>query len=107
MATAPRVTEPLSEAAPLKPWATPQAVNGVIGQTPRREAVPGMRPFALHTPQDESANAEAPFMPLSQVVKGHVISVYQAMGCNKTRAARVLEIDIKTLYNKLRRYGIS
>ena len=44
--------------------------------------------------------------PLSKVVKEHVIRVYRDMGGNKTRAARVLEIDIKTLYNKLKRYGI-
>ena len=49
---------------------------------------------------------ESDLLPLSRVVRDHVIEVYQAMGRNKTRAARVLEIDIKTLYNKLKRYGV-
>jgi transcriptional regulator of acetoin/glycerol metabolism len=49
---------------------------------------------------------ESGLLPLSRVVKDHVVEVYQAMGRNKTRAARVLEIDIKTLYNKLKRYGV-
>ena len=44
--------------------------------------------------------------PLSRVVRDHIVRVYRAMGCNKTRTARVLEIDVKTLYNKLKRYGI-
>ena len=45
-------------------------------------------------------------IPLSHVVREHVIEVYRAMGCNKTRAARILDIDIKTLYNRLKRYGV-
>ncbi|MHC4092744.1 MAG: helix-turn-helix domain-containing protein [Planctomycetota bacterium] len=49
---------------------------------------------------------EVAFEPLSRVVRDHIIRVYYAMGCNKTRAARVLEIDVKTLYNKLKRYGL-
>lgn len=52
-----------------------------------------------------SGNGE-PLEPLSRVVKQHVIQVYHAMGHNKTQAARVLEIDIKTLYNKLKRYRV-
>lgn len=52
-------------------------------------------------------SADSGLAPLSCVVKDHIIRVYEAMGRNKTQAARVLEIDIKTLYNKLRRYGIS
>ncbi len=51
------------------------------------------------------SNGDSALVPLSRVVKQHIISVYEAMGHNKTRAARVLEIDIKTLYNKLKRYG--
>ncbi|MFQ5491271.1 MAG: helix-turn-helix domain-containing protein [Phycisphaerae bacterium] len=74
---------------------------------------------ALHSIQQlcqEDAEADRPapagetpslgaFVPLSQVIQDHVVLVYQAAGCNKTRAARILDIDIKTLYNKLKRYG--
>ncbi|HUU85353.1 MAG TPA: helix-turn-helix domain-containing protein [Phycisphaerae bacterium] len=45
-------------------------------------------------------------MPLSRVVREQIIRVYERMGRHKTRAARVLDIDIKTLYNKLKRYGV-
>ena len=64
---------------------------------------------AADSPQPGGSNGRSAgedlLVPLSRVVKDHIIRVYEAMGCNKTRAARVLEIDIKTLYNKLKRYG--
>lgn len=63
-------------------------------------AVVGGRQEAQADPSD------AELIPLSRVVKDHIVKVYQAMGRNKTQAARVLEIDIKTLYNKLKRYGV-
>ena len=71
------------------------------GSAPPPGAVP-----SGHEQSIPGANGRSSEMPLSRVVKEHVIRVYRAMGGNKTRAARVLEIDIKTLYNKLKRYGI-
>lgn len=56
----------------------------------------GRRP--MRTPEED-------LLPLSRMVKEHIVRVYHAVGKNKTRAARVLEIDVKTLYNKLKRYG--
>jgi transcriptional regulator with GAF, ATPase, and Fis domain len=43
--------------------------------------------------------------PLAEVEKRHILRVLSSTGGNKTRAARVLGIDTKTLYNKLKSYG--
>ena len=59
---------------------------------------PGKTPAASH------GNGALP--PLSRVAREHIIRVYRATGFNKTRTARILEIDIKTVYNKLKRYGV-
>ena len=43
--------------------------------------------------------------PLAEIEKRHILRVLSSTGGNKTRAARVLGIDTKTLYNKLKSYG--
>jgi transcriptional regulator with GAF, ATPase, and Fis domain len=43
--------------------------------------------------------------PLSEIEKRHILRVLAATGGNKTRAAKTLGIDTKTLYNKLKAYG--
>ncbi len=42
---------------------------------------------------------------LAEVEKRHILRVLSSTQGNKTRAARVLGIDTKTLYNKLKAYG--
>tara|TARA_R110002072_G_scaffold174303_7_gene329620 strand:- start:64614 stop:64943 length:330 start_codon:yes stop_codon:yes gene_type:complete len=46
-------------------------------------------------------------LPLAEVEKRHIQRVLASTGGNKTRAARVLGIDTKTLYNKLKSYKSS
>jgi len=46
-------------------------------------------------------------MPLSEIEKRHIMRVLSSTGGNKTRAARILGIDTKTLYNKLKAYKSS
>lgn len=46
-------------------------------------------------------------MPLAEVEKRHILRVLASTGGNKTRAARILGIDTKTLYNKLKSYKSS
>lgn len=46
-------------------------------------------------------------LPLAEVEKLHILRVLAAHGGNKTRAARSLGIDTKTLYNKLKSYELS
>lgn len=46
-------------------------------------------------------------LPLAEVEKRHIQRVLASTGGNKTRAARTLGIDTKTLYNKLKSYKSS
>ena len=43
--------------------------------------------------------------PLAEVEKRHILRVLSSTGGNKTRAAKTLGIDTKTLYNKLKAYS--
>ena len=44
-------------------------------------------------------------MPLAEIEKRHILRVPNSTEGNKTRAAKILGIDTKTLYNKLKAYG--
>ncbi len=46
-------------------------------------------------------------LPLAEVEKRHIQRVLASTGGNKTQAARILGIDTKTLYNKLKSYKSS
>jgi DNA-binding NtrC family response regulator len=63
-----------------------------------------------HTPAAEPAPApaaeEETLVPLVQVERRHVERVLHATGWNKARAARVLEVDIKTLNKKIRDFKL-
>jgi len=48
--------------------------------------------------------AEILQLPLAEIEKRHIHRVLASTGGNKTRAARILGIDTKTLYNKLKSY---
>jgi DNA-binding NtrC family response regulator len=53
------------------------------------------------------AAVEEVLTPLAEVERRHVERVLHATGWNKARAARVLEVDIKTLNKKIRDFGIT
>lgn len=55
----------------------------------------------------DSSIDEALQLPLAEIEKRHIQRVLASTGGNKTRAARVLGIDTKTLYNKLKSYKSS
>ena len=55
----------------------------------------------------ESAPEEALKLPLAEMEKRHIQRVLASTNGNKTRAARILGIDTKTLYNKLKSYRSS
>ena len=63
------------------------------------EVTPGDFPF-------HSAKAAPPGKSLAEVERLHVKRVLDESGWNITRAARLLEIDRVTLYNKIKRYGL-
>ena len=45
-------------------------------------------------------------MSLAEIEKRHILRVLASTGGNKTRAAKILGIDTKTLYNKLKAYKL-
>lgn len=53
------------------------------------------------------ADEEQLKLPLAEVEKRHILRVLASTSGNKTRAARILGIDTKTLYNKLKSYRSS
>ncbi len=46
-------------------------------------------------------------VPLDEVIKNHILSVYEKTGRNKTRTAKILGIGLNTLRRKLSSYGKS
>jgi transcriptional regulator with PAS, ATPase and Fis domain len=54
----------------------------------------------------KSSELPSPTMPLEELEKLHILRCLEHFEGNKTRAAQTLGITIKTLYNKLHRYGI-
>jgi DNA-binding NtrC family response regulator len=51
--------------------------------------------------------ADDAFTPLAEIERRHVERVLHATGWNKARAARVLEVDVKTLTKKIRDFKIT
>jgi two-component system response regulator HydG len=70
----------------------------VIGRGP--EIQPADFPFQLQ-PTEPAAGRT-----LDEIERGHIERVLQETAGNLSRAARILDIDRTTLYNKLRRYGL-
>jgi len=71
---------------------------------------------ASHLPSEfngaQAAGAAAPaaanhLVSLAQVERRHVERVLNATGWNKARAARLLEVDIKTLNKKIRDFKLA
>jgi transcriptional regulator of acetoin/glycerol metabolism len=52
-----------------------------------------------------SAGAAEPLVTLDVLERAHVLRVLDAVGRNHQEAARVLGVDRKTLYRKLRRWA--
>ena len=68
------------------------------------ELLPFAPPRVL--PQRERAQAAPSQLPLWVVERDHIENVLEQVEGNKSRAAKILEIDRKTLYTKLERYGL-
>ena len=52
-----------------------------------------------------SGNDRPEMLTLEEVERRHVLRVLEACNGNRTDAAKVLELDRKTLYRKLLRWG--
>jgi DNA-binding NtrC family response regulator len=57
-------------------------------------------------PAEVHDDPEPALVPLAQVERRHVERVLAATGWNKARAARVLEVDVKTLNKKIRDFNL-
>jgi DNA-binding NtrC family response regulator len=67
----------------------------------------GDLPVELGAPTRVAPEPEAALVSLQEVERRHVERVLQATSWNKAQAARVLDVDIKTLNKKIRDYGLS
>ncbi len=66
-----------------------------------REVAPGDLPFHVNVTKDAPAGKS-----LSDMERAHVKRVLHESAWNITQAARLLEIDRVTLYNKIKKYGL-
>ncbi|MGE3152216.1 MAG: sigma-54-dependent transcriptional regulator [Nitrospiraceae bacterium] len=60
----------------------------------------------LPTPAPRAPGEESTMLSLDEIERRHILRVLDAHAGNKTQAARLLQIDYKTLLAKLRRYGM-
>ena len=54
-----------------------------------------------------AGNDPSELVPLEEVERRYILRVLEAVGNNKTLAARTLGLDRKTLYRKLERWGMA
>ncbi len=59
-----------------------------------------------HLPYDLQAGSALPGLSLAAVEQKHILAILQYTGGNKTRAAKLLEIGLATLYRKMEEYRI-
>jgi len=60
----------------------------------------------LRGPAPLEAPAGGPLEPMAAVERRHILATYEAVGRNKTQAARVLQIGLQTLLRRLKEYGV-
>uniref|UniRef100_A0A831U103 Sigma-54-dependent Fis family transcriptional regulator n=1 Tax=Geobacter metallireducens TaxID=28232 RepID=A0A831U103_GEOME len=69
------------------------------------DLLPFSPPKTAPSPMPKGA-ADTPQFPLWVVERDHIQRVLEKVEGNKSKAAKILEIDRKTLYTKLERYGL-
>jgi DNA-binding NtrC family response regulator len=73
------------------------------------ETVPSA-PTSLSTPFSQQSSApvgQGAVVPLDQLEKQAILQAVDACGGNRTQAARLLGISVRTMRNKLREYGVA
>jgi two-component system response regulator HydG len=74
-----------------------------VGDLPprlRRAGVPATEPGAVQLPD------AAHLLPLEEVERRYILQVLNAVGGRRAEAARILQVDRKTLYRKLERWSL-
>ncbi len=56
--------------------------------------------------KDQQSEIVGSSIPLEQVQRLHIEGVLKSLGWNKTNAAKILDISLKTLYTKIQQYGL-
>jgi DNA-binding NtrC family response regulator len=74
------------------------------GEDVRLEDLPGELAHPLRAGAEP---ADPAMLSLHEIERRHVERVLQATGWNKARAARILEVDVKTLNKKIRDFGLT
>jgi len=69
------------------------------------DLLPFAPPKTVPPPSPGRVSEAAP-LPLWVIERDHIVRVLEKVEGNKSKAAKVLEIDRKTLYTKLERYGL-
>jgi DNA-binding NtrC family response regulator len=84
------------------PVLTVDALPPAIAKAAQAAAEPG----ELVRPSDGSRGEVVSDLTLDEVERHHILQTLERHRWNKKRVAGILGIDTKTLYNKLRRYGV-
>ena len=70
------------------------------------DLLPFSPPRTATAPRVPNASSEGQSLPLWIIERDHIRKVLEMVDGNKSKAAKILEIDRKTLYTKLERYGL-
>lgn len=95
------------------PVAAPSPVRPMAAGTPSETPLSASpTPSALAAGQPGPASSSAPIgvasiVPLDQMEKQAILQAVDACGGNRTQAARLLGISVRTMRNKLREYGVA
>ncbi len=99
------VTDAALEALSRHPWpGNVRELKNALERAPLSAV--GRRIDARDLPLGLGTHAPREARSLAEIERQHVEQVLGACGWNRTAAARVLGIDYRTLYNKIRRYGL-
>jgi len=101
----------LSDHSELRLEHIPASIRQSIAATPSTPADSGAKRQTppVITPELGSSGGAGEFppdMPLEEVERRHILKALEHLEGNKTKTAHSLGITIKTLYNKLQRYGL-
>ena len=61
----------------------------------------------IFSPKSRAQNPNAESIPLAELEKRHILRIFESTGRNRVQTAKLLGIDRRTLYNKLRQFGIA